>query len=61
MHNQKKDNTNLKTINNQNSQNIKLHGTLTIKELKKHSSRLVGGQRRVAGWVERTGGKAGAG
>ena len=35
--------TNLKTINNQNCQNSKLYGTLTTKELKKHSSRLVGG------------------
>ena len=35
--------TNLKTINNQKCQKIKLHGTLTTKELKKHSSKLVGG------------------
>ena len=35
--------TNLKTIYNQNCQNSKLHGTLTTKELKKHSSRTVGG------------------
>ena len=35
--------TNLKTKNNQNCQNIKLHGTLTTKEVKKHSSRPVGG------------------
>ena len=35
--------TNLKTINNQNCQKSKLYGTLTTKELKKHSSRLVGG------------------
>ena len=35
--------TNLKTTNNQNCQNIKLHGTPTTKELKKHSSRPVGG------------------
>ena len=34
--------TNLKTINNQNCQKIKLHGNLTTKELKKHSLRLVG-------------------
>ena len=34
--------TNLKTINNQNCPKIKLHGTLTTKELKKHSSRWVG-------------------
>ena len=35
--------TNVKTINNQNCQTIKLHGTLTTKEIKKHSSRQVGG------------------
>ena len=35
--------TNLKTINNQKCQKIKLHGTLTTKELRKHSSRPVGG------------------
>ena len=36
--------TNLKTKNNQNCQKIKLHGSMTTKELKKkHSSRLVGG------------------
>ena len=35
--------TNLKTINYQNFQNRKLHGTPTTKELKKHSSRQVGG------------------
>ena len=35
--------TNLKTKNNQNCQKIKLYGSLTTKELKKHSSRLVGG------------------
>ena len=33
--------TNLKTINKQKCQKIKLHGTPTTKELKKHSSRLV--------------------
>ena len=38
-HKQKKDNTNLKTINKQNCQKIKLRGTPTIKEVKKHSSR----------------------
>ena len=31
--------TNLKTINNQNCQKIKLHGTPTTKELKKQSNR----------------------
>ena len=35
--------TNLKTINNQNCQKIKMDGTPTTKELKKHSSKLVGG------------------
>ena len=35
--------TNLKTINNQNCQKIKLHGCPTTKRLKKHSSRPVGG------------------
>ena len=35
--------TNLKTMNNQKCQKIKLHGTLTTKELKKHLSRSVGG------------------
>ena len=39
---------NLKTINNQNFQKIKLHGTSATKELKKHSPRLVGeGQQSV--------------
>ena len=37
--------TNLKTINNQKCQKIKLHGTPTTKELKKHSSRPAGGCR----------------
>ena len=36
-------NTNLKTKNNQNFQKIKLQGSPTAKDLKKHSSRLVGG------------------
>ena len=49
--------TNLKTINKQNCQNIKLHGTLITKELKKHSSRLVGGVEPGSG-AERTHGKA---
>ena len=35
--------TNLKTINNQKCQKIKLHVTPTTKELKKHSPRMVGG------------------
>ena len=33
---------NLKTKNNQNCQIFKLHGSPTTKELKKHSSRMVG-------------------
>ena len=37
--------TNLKTINNHKCQKIKLHGTLTTKELKKHLSRPGGGVR----------------
>ena len=36
--------TNLKTMNNQNCPKMKLHGSLTTKELKEHSSRLVGGE-----------------
>ena len=36
----------LKTINSQQCQKIKLHGTPTTKELKKHSPRLVGGAER---------------
>ena len=48
--------TNLKTKSNQNCQKIKLHGTLTTKELKKHSSRPVGG-RGGYGLVERMWGK----
>ena len=39
----RKTTTNLKTKNNYNCQKIKLYGSLTIKELKKHSSRLIGG------------------
>ena len=39
--------TNLKTINNQKCQKIKLHGTLTTKELKKHSSGRRGGNRQL--------------
>ena len=41
--------TNLKTINNQKCHKIKLHGTLTTKELKKHSPRLVGGKKKGDG------------
>ena len=39
MHNQKEDKNNLKSINNQKCQKIKLHGSLTTKELKKQSNR----------------------
>ena len=47
MHNQKKDNNKFKTKNKQNCQRIKLHGSLTTKELnKKHLSRLVGGVKK---------------
>ena len=50
--------TNLKTKNNQNSQKIKLYGSLTTKELKKkHSSRLVRGAE-TSSHVERTPGEA---
>ena len=47
MHNQKKDNNKFKTKHKQNCQRIKLHGSLTTKELKKkHVSRLVGGVKK---------------
>ena len=45
--------TNLKTKNNQNCQIFKLHGSLTTKELNKHSTRLVEGAE-MAAEVERT-------
>ena len=45
--------TNLKTINNQNCQKFKLHGSPTTKELKKHSSRPVG-VPEMGSWAERT-------
>ena len=44
--------TNLKTVNNQKCQKIKLHGTLTTKELKKHSSRPVE-DTETGSWVGR--------
>ena len=47
--------TNLKSINNQKCQKIKLHGTPTTKELKKQSARPT---RLVNRWTERTPGKA---
>ena len=43
--------TNLKSVNNQKCQKIKLHGTLTTKELKKQSARPT---RLVRQWMERT-------
>ena len=49
--NPKKDNNQLKRINSQNCQKIKLHGTLTTKELKKHSSRLVG-RAETSSWAD---------
>ncbi|KAF6095015.1 hypothetical protein HJG60_012031 [Phyllostomus discolor] len=45
--------TNLKTINKQKDQTIKLHGTPTTKELKKQSPRPVGGAK-VGSQVGRT-------
>ena len=39
--------------NNQNCKKIKPHGTLTTKEIKKHSSSLVG-DVKISSWVERT-------
>ena len=47
---------NLKTISNQNCQKIKLHETLTTKELKKHSFRPIGGAK-TGNQAERTQGK----
>ena len=52
--------TNLKTKNNQNCQIFKLHGSLTTEELKKRSSRLVGGVE-TSSRAERTHSKAAAG
>ena len=47
--------TNLKSINNQKCQKIKLHGTLTTTELKKQSNRIT----RLVRWqMERNRGKA---
>ena len=46
--------TNLKSINNQKHQKIKLHGTLTTKELKKNSTRKT---RLVGRWTERNRGE----
>ena len=53
--------TNLKTENTQNCQKIELYGNPTTKELKKHSSRWVGGGWRKAARVQRTHSNAGAG
>ena len=44
--------TNLKTKNNQNCQKIKLYRSPATKELKKHSSRLVGGAEMGNGGEE---------
>ena len=49
--------TNLKSINNQKCQKIKLHGTLTTKELKKNSirtTRLVRWLTKRACWLRKT-------
>ena len=59
-YNQKKDNSQFKTINNQKCQKIKLHGILTTQELKKHSSRPVGGAE-TGSPAERTCSKAAEG
>ena len=50
---------NLKMIKNQNCQKIKLHGTLTTKELKKHSSGRRGGNRQLGREDPRQGGRLG--
>ena len=52
--------TNLKTKNNQNCQKIELYGSLTTKELQKHSSRPATGVK-TGNQVERTRAKAMAG
>ena len=49
---------NLKTISNLNCQISKLYGTTKAKELKKHSSRLVGGAETGSRQAGRTCGKA---
>ena len=49
--------TNLKTTNKQNCQKIKLCGTLTTMELKKHSLRTIRGME-MGSWTERTHSKA---
>ena len=56
MYNQKKDNNQLKKKTDLNYQKIKLHGTPITKELKKHSSRPVGGVN-MGKVEERTGGR----
>ena len=57
----KRKTTNLKTKDNQKFQVIKLHGSLTTKELeKKHLSRLVG-EAEMGSWVEKTCSNAAAG
>ena len=49
--------TNLTTQNKQNCQKIKLHGTLTKKELKKYSPRPLG-EAETGSWAERNCSKA---
>ena len=55
-HNQKEDNNESKNNKQQKCQKIKLLGTLTMKELRKHSTRLVG-RSQASGRVEKTRGK----
>ena len=52
--------TNLKTINNQKCQKIKLHGIPTAKELKKCSPRPVGGAEMGDGHWSREGERQGS-
>ena len=54
-HRTKRMTTNLKTKSNQNCQKIKLHRSPTIKELKKHSSKLVGAAEKGSGAERRHG------
>ena len=65
LYNQKNNDNNLKTKNNQNWQQIELYGSPTTKEIKKHSSRPVGGaesdaggedSRQGSGWQTQRGG-----
>ena len=54
---QPKEGYQFKTINKQNYQKIKVHGTPTAKELKKHSSKPIG-RVEMGSHLERTHGKA---